>query len=259
MASTGRPSAVARRTAAVIRCRRGPADRAGQEARTRWPPRPPAARAPARDRSAPTRRCRTSRGGRRSSARYVLVVTRDVDRLVPRLEGAGVEHEVEQLAARPAVGSSLARSEPGPDRRRRAGRAAGGAAWSRRVTSAPSASKKRSGGPGSVTVPSVGCSTSTQQSLAERSGPTRRPRRGCGPCRPARRPRPAGPAAARRPSRRTPPRPPRSPGRARATRSALVARPSASGSSSKPAQNRRHSPSLPSAICTAPSRQWKRP
>ena len=37
----------------------------------------------------------------------------------------------------------------------------GGATWSRRVTSVPSASKNRSGGPGSVRPPSVGCSTST--------------------------------------------------------------------------------------------------
>lgn len=39
----------------------------------------------------------------------------------------------------------------------------GGASCSRRVTSVPSPSKKRSGGPGRVTRPSVGCSTSTSR------------------------------------------------------------------------------------------------
>ena len=44
-----------------------------------------------------------------------------------------------------------------------------------------------------------------------------------------------------------------------ATRSGFVASPSAAGSSPKASQSRCHSPSLPTAICTEPSRQWKRP
>ena len=84
----------------------------------------------------------------------------------------------------------------------------GGATWSSRVTSAPSAAKKRSGGPGSVSRPE-GRVLDVESSPGSRPGPTRRPRRACAPCPPVRRPRPAARATARRPSRRTPPRPPR--------------------------------------------------
>ena len=40
---------------------------------------------------------------------------------------------------------------------------------------------------------------------------------------------------------------------------AVGGEPSAAGSIPKPSQSRCHSPSLPTAICTAPSRQWNSP
>ena len=153
---------------------------------------------------------------------------------------------------------------PGPRparcaRPRRAGPAAAGprgrGGWSRR----PSASKNRSGGPGSVTVPERRVLHVDRAAPGSASGPTRRPRRGCAPCRPARRPRRAGPAGARRPSRRRPPRRPRWCARARRPGRALVSSPGVAGSMPNPSHRRFHRPSLPTAICTAPSRQWNRP
>ena len=95
---------------------------------------------------------------------------------------------------------------------------------------------------------------------ASGSGPSRRPRRACAPA-PTGTPISAsrGSSVRRRVRRRRRPRAARSPARGCATRSAFVASPSASGSSPKPAQNRRHSPSLPTLSCTAPSAQWKSP
>ncbi len=135
----------------------------------------------------------------------------------------------------------------------------GGAAWSFRVTSSPAASKKRSGGPGSVMSAERRVLDVDEQALAgdlvplvdlvERAhlagghadlGEAGEQRLGV----------PVGegrlddldhPVALGRPAR------------------SLVASPSASGSIPKPPQNRFHSPSLPSAICTAPSRQRKSP
>ncbi len=89
----------------------------------------------------------------------------DVDRLVPGLEGVRVEDELQQVVGAPASLrahslSSHSRTDPPCWSSR------GGATWSRRVVSVPSGAKNRSGPPGSVTVPSVGCSTSSRQPLA---------------------------------------------------------------------------------------------
>ncbi len=95
--------------------------------------------------------------------------------------------------------------------------------------------------------------------LRARLVPARRPRRGSAPAPPGRPARPA--EAAGRPVESDANAPSSTAiTRSRwATRSALVASPSASGSSPKPAHSRRHSPSLPTLSCTAPSAQWNSP
>ncbi len=181
-----------------------------------------------------------------------------VDRLVPRVEDPASRR------GRPAPGPPSGRvttpasprpASPGPTAR--AGRGWGAPRGRAGDLRRPSASKNRSGG--RAAGPSPGRVLDVdEQALAGEPGPRRRPRPWCGPCPRARRSRRAWPAAARRPSRRRPPHQ-RDHAVSRWPTRRVGGHALGGGVEPEAAHSRFHRPSLPTVICTAPSRQWNRP
>ena len=161
----------------------------------------------------------------------------------------GSTHQVDQLVRRPAVGHDEDSPQPGAHRvavlveRRRRGVVAMGDLGAVGLEEPQRWAGQRDRAEHRVV-------DVDEQALARGLLPARRPRRWCAPCRPGSRPRPAGPAAPRRPSRRRPARPARSSARGWRRARGCWPGPSVVASTSKPSQNRRHRPSLPTAIWT---------
>ena len=205
------PSAVARRTAATIRSAAArPIDPARKRnsltttatGRPRTRPRPVSTDSSVPAFARPPRRARPVGSARPDDGRSAA--SHDSKEPGSRTRSSSSPRRVQRRGSLPVV-----LVEPGADRRRRAGR---GAAARRGRGAGHLARRRRRRTAAAGRAGSAARASGARRRPAapgSRSGPTRRPRRGCAPCRPGRRPRRAGRAAARRPSRRRPPRRPR--------------------------------------------------